>query len=242
MRIAIVSDIHSNLMALEAVLADAGAVDEIWSPGDIVGYGPNPNECIDLLRQLKAVSVAGNHDWAAIGRLSTDDFNPDAANAANWTASRLTAENRCYLEELPLTEQRGEFTLVHGTLRHPVWEYLLSTEEAAATLALLKTRYCLVGHTHCPLVFLERGAEKSVAFFTPSPESPITLATERLILNPGSVGQPRDGIALASYLLLDRELSTAQIRRVPYHVERTQELMRSLNLPPRLWQRLSYGW
>jgi predicted phosphodiesterase len=242
MRIAIVSDIHSNLAALEAVLADAGAVAELWCPGDVVGYGPNPNECIEVLRQRHALCVAGNHDWAAIGRLPTTDFNPDAAAAAHWTADKLTPENKRYLEDLPLTETRGDFTIVHGTLSNPIWEYLISTLQAGETFALLKSRCCLVGHTHVPVAFVEVGRGKAGQPFQPPLDHAIKLGTERLIFNPGSVGQPRDGIPEASYALFDSDAKTIQLRRVPYDIQRTQRLMQLNNLPPRLWQRLSYGW
>lgn len=242
MRIAIISDLHSNLAALEAVLADAGTVAEIWCPGDVVGYGPNPNECVDILRQRQAICVAGNHDWAAIGRLSTVDFNPDAAAAAEWTAQRLTPENRRYLEDLPLTVERSDFTMVHGTLRNPIWQYLVSSADADETFALLKSSYCLVGHTHVPMVFVAAGASRPSQPFEPPLDRPIPLGAARLILNPGSVGQPRDGIPDASYALCDLGAQIIQYRRVPYDIERTQRLMQLHGLPPRLWQRLSYGW
>jgi predicted phosphodiesterase len=241
MRVAIISDIHANLNALEAVFADAGAVDEVWCPGDVVGYGPNPNECVALLRDRRATCVAGNHDWAAIGRLSTEDFNPDAAAAAQWTADRLHPENREYLEDLPLTATRYDFTIVHGTMRNPIWEYLTTPSQADDTLAAIKTEYCLVGHTHVPAAYVEVRRELSRSLDPPL-DRPIRLGAERLILNPGSVGQPRDGNPNASYALLDTEAKAIQYKRVPYDVEGTQRIMRLHNLPPRLWQRLSFGW
>lgn len=242
MRIAIISDIHSNLAALEAVLADAGAVDELWCPGDVVGYGPNPNECVDILRHRRAICVAGNHDWAAIDRLSTADFNVDAATAAKWTAANLTPQSRRFLEGLPLTHSTGKFTLVHGTLRNPIWEYLLSPAEADDTFSLLKTPYCLVGHTHLPLVFVSPEDGRSSRRLEPPAGRALGLGDERLILNPGSVGQPRDGNPAASYALLDRASDEIECRRVSYDIERTQLLMQQFGLPARLWQRLSYGW
>jgi predicted phosphodiesterase len=151
MRVLIVSDIHANLAAFDAVLRDAaagGTIDAVWCLGDSVGYGPQPAECIARLREMAAFWVAGNHERAATGAITTEDFNPDAALAANWTASRLDDDLCAVLDALPEVARQGDFTLVHGTLREPIWEYLYSEEAAQAHLALQETPFGLVGHTH----------------------------------------------------------------------------------------------
>ena len=156
MHTAILADIHSNLEAFTAVLEDIqwrGGADEIWCLGDIVGYGPDPHDCIELLRQSKHICIAGNHDWAVLGKLSTADFNPDAAAAISWTAQQLTPDDISYLEGLPLTLEKDDFTLAHGSPREPIWEYLFSTTAAMASYEFFTTSYCLVGHSHIPLVF-----------------------------------------------------------------------------------------
>ena len=156
MRYAIMGDIHSNLTAFETVLRhadDKGGFDKIWCLGDLVGYGPDPNECIERLCQFEHVCVAGNHDWAAIGKMDTADFNPVAARACQWTAQQLTAENIDYLQNLPLSVCQEDFTLVHGSPREPIWEYLLSIEGAQENFSYFETAYCLVGHSHVPLIF-----------------------------------------------------------------------------------------
>jgi len=244
MRVAVISDIHSNLAALEAVLADAGAVDETWCLGDVVGYGPQPNECIDLLhtREPDLVCVAGNHDWAALGLLDTADFNPDAERAALWTREQVTAASRTYLESLPQAVPQGDFTLVHGSPRDPIREYLISADVARSNFALLGTRYCFVGHSHHPFVFVEAGDARAM----PELQAPLAggaaaLGERRLFINPGSVGQPRDGNPKASFLILDTDKHTIEHRRVEYAVKVTQRLMQEARLPERLSRRLGYG-
>ena len=194
MRALIVADIHSNLEAFQAVLDDAairGGFGEIWCLGDVVGYGPNPGECIDLLRRHSYSCVAGNHDLAAAGTLSTEDFNSHAAFAAHWTAAQLVSEHAQFLSSLPEVVNKEEFTLVHGSLRLPVHEYLMSNESARGTFQLLLSRFCLVGHSHIPFVCREGALQND---FEPFPEDyPHHLGEERLIINPGGVGQPRDG-------------------------------------------------
>ncbi len=240
MRVAVISDVHSNLTALEAVVADFGAVDEVWCLGDVVGYGPDPNECIRLLRQLPNFScVAGNHDWACIGKLSTDDFNPAARAAAAWTAAQLTAASRDFLLALPTRLERADYTLVHGSPRDPILEYLLSVWQAAECFAAFATRCCFVGHSHVPLIFEQ--TPTGARYVDPDYGAPVEAGSARLIVNPGSVGQPRDRDPAASYLLLDPGAGRIEYRRVPYDVAATQARMRAAGLPDRLWQRLSYG-
>ena len=153
MRSLILADIHANLEAFQAVLYDAnsrGPIDQLWCLGDIVGYGPNPGEVIDLLREHDHLSIAGNHDWAAIGKIDTSEFNPYARSAALWTQAQLTKEHVDYLSRLPLTLVTGIFTLAHGTPRDPIWEYLVTETAALASLEHLQTNHCLVGHSHIP--------------------------------------------------------------------------------------------
>ncbi len=243
MRILIVSDIHANLAALETVLRRAGAVDAVWSLGDSVGYGPQPSECIAGLKELGAVMVAGNHERAATGAIGTEDFNPDAATAARWTKARLTAGERSFLDALPEVALQDEFTLVHGTLRWPIWEYLYSCEAAIGHLQLQETPFGLVGHTHVPALVMEderlpRGCE----LYRLADGERVELRREqRLVINPGSVGQPRDGDCRASYALYDTEEKAITLHRVEYDIAATQKLMAEARLPRWLIERLVEG-
>ncbi len=244
MRVALLSDVHANLPALEAVLRHAEAqraLDQVWSLGDLVGYGPHPGECLALLRRYPFLSVAGNHDLAATGELDTSEFNPDAAAAAAWTARRLTADERAFLRALPLVRIEGEFTLVHGSLRHPVWEYILGPEAARAHLARQQTPYSLVGHTHVPMLGVEPAPQHTPVLRWLEDGEVVTLAAQRLIINPGGVGQPRDGDPRAAYAVLDLEARTVTVHRVPYDIARTQQAMQEAGLPRWLILRLAYG-
>ncbi len=242
MRYLVLSDIHSNLPALEAVLAevDLAHIDEVLCLGDLVGYGPNPNECIDRLRELPLRCVAGNHDWAAIGKMDTAEFNPAAREACQWTERELTAENRAYLLSLPETLVQDNYTLVHGSLRAPIWEYVTHPLVAQRTFELLNTHLCFHGHTHVPVIFREEGAHPQAYILSPGQR--ITLDTNRHMINTGSVGQPRDGDPRASYLLFDSQKATLEYQRVDYPVEETQKSMKRKGLPESLITRLSYGW
>jgi diadenosine tetraphosphatase ApaH/serine/threonine PP2A family protein phosphatase len=242
-RIAVVSDIHSNLVAFEAVLGAVGEVDQVWSLGDLVGYGPRPNECITLLSEMKHLAVAGNHDCAAVGRIGVDEFNMLAALAAQWTADELTEQSRAYLTELPTLQVAGEFTLAHGSPRSPVWEYLLNAEAARASFDHFEGPFCLVGHTHVPSVFAQ-APDGTVQAHRVMGDAEIALARPgyRFILNPGSVGQPRDDDPRAAYLLIDTDRGTASWRRVAYNIAETQQQMRNVKLPARLIERLAHGW
>jgi diadenosine tetraphosphatase ApaH/serine/threonine PP2A family protein phosphatase len=258
MRVLVLSDVHANLIALDEVLADAAAFywldrrgyDTIWSLGDIVGYGPCPNECVQRLLSLAPdhVRVAGNHDWAALDRLDIDDFNPEARSMVRWTRAVLEEASLAYLRELastPLVD--GKFTITHASPRHPIWEYISSTHIARENFDFFDTPFCFVGHTHVPVVFRlafdaqkrRMGCTGHRAIF----DRDISLAGEhRLIVNPGSVGQPRDNDPRAAYAQLDTGEELIRFRRVRYDVEMTQAAMRAANLPDRLIARLAYGW
>ncbi len=262
MRVLIVSDIHANLVALEAVLRDAergGSVGAVWSLGDCVGYGPQPAECIARLKGFEAVMVAGNHERAATGAIGTEDFNPDAAAAAQWTKARLTEDERAFLDTLPevatssvvetgLRPARDDaasppFTLVHGTLRWPIWEYLYSREAALGHLALQQTPFGLVGHTHVPMLVIEElQSEERCRLLHLDDGDNVDLDPKlRIVLNPGSVGQPRDGDPRASYAVLDTDSNSIALRRVEYTIETTQKLMAEARLPRGLIERLAAG-
>ena len=246
MRALIVSDIHSNLTALEAVMADArkrGGFDVIWCLGDSVGYGPEPGECLALLQTFPLVAVAGNHDRAALNARDSADFNNSAAISAIWTAGQLSADDRAFLSGLPQVTTAGDFTLVHGSLRAPLREYLLNEEAASATFGLMATSFCLVGHSHLPFLCQEnRDGPKFVSF---SEDEAFALDERRWIGNPGSVGQPRDYDPRPSYALYCREgpegPGTLERHRVEYDRAATQEKMRQAGLPRNLIDRLDHG-
>jgi len=243
MRIAVLADIHANLTAFEAVLADVarrGGVDEIWCPGDIIGYGPDPHECIALLRKVCKVCIAGNHDLAAAGLIDTSDFNPAAAAANRWTAQQLTPEDTDFIKCLPLTVERSDFTIVHGSPREPVREYLLDVDAASENLRCFSTKHCLVGHTHTPCLFMF-GRSGKVRISTLEDGTEIKLGEERLIINPGGVGQPRDSNPRASYGIIDTDRRTFTLRRVPYDIPSVQARMKDRGLPEMLWRRLAAG-
>jgi len=244
MRIAVISDVHANLAALQAVLDEIGDIDETWCLGDLVGYGPQPNECISLLRQREPHlrCVAGNHDRAALGDLAILEFNPDAGSATLWTRDSLTPVSRAYLATLPERIVADGFTLVHGSPRNPIWEYMVSTHTARDNFPCFDGQICLMGHSHIPLMFTEAAQARHMPSARKLSNGAATeLGSRRLFINPGSVGQPRDGIPEASYIILDTETGRMQHRRVPYDIEETQQLMRRAGLPERLIARLSYG-
>ncbi len=242
-RYAIIGDIHANLAAFAAVLDDIkrrGGVEKVWCLGDVVGYGPDPHECLELLRQTNHVCVAGNHDWAAIGKIDTSEFNPDAAAACHWTAQQLSSTDIEYLEKLPLVIEEGDFTLVHGSPREPIWEYILSIDTARENFTYFKSRFCMVGHSHVPLVSScnESGLCSFSRFLA---NTGVALGRDRLIINPGGLGQPRDGNPQASYAIYDSQTRLIKLYRVPYDIRSTQDKMIESGLPLRLVTRLSYG-
>ena len=243
MRYAIIADIHSNLTAFQAVIDDIQAqerIDSIWCLGDIVGYGPDPHECIELLRSTDHICVAGNHDRAVVGQLDITNFNPNAAEAINWTAEKLSIGDITYLKNLPDSIQEDDFTLVHGSPREPIMEYILSMSVARQNFDCFRTRYCLVGHTHIPQVYsLDKESKFTVTRFLPTVK--LITGETRLIINPGAVGQPRDRNPEASYAVYDNETKIIQLRRVSYDIRQTQDKIMEFGLPPRLATRLETG-
>lgn len=241
MRYLVLTDIHGNLAALQSVLASAPAFDGIWCLGDLVGYGPNPNEVIERLQEFPLVSVLGNHDWGVLGRVDPHIFNPDARHAMLWARGELEAENRRFLTSLPAGIEVEGYALVHASLREPIWEYLLDAESARKNFAFHDFQTAFVGHTHIPLIFELVESSKDVRVLQPDWHEPLQLDGRRLIINPGSVGQPRDGDPRAAYGMLDTEARTFSFHRVAYAIEITQERMRARGLPERLIDRLELG-
>ena len=241
MKALILSDIHSNLEALESIIDDAngnGGFDELWALGDLVGYGPDPAACIDLLRQHGARCVAGNHDLAVSGMMGVERFNEYAAAAARWTIGQLGKTDVEYLRALPLRLEMHGFTAVHGSPRDPVWEYVVNSVAALAAFEDIGTPSCLVGHSHVPFICrLENGAPA----FRLATTGPVQLGDGRAIINPGSVGQPRDGDPRASYAVYDSDAGTITHYRVEYDIVATQRKMRERGLPAYLAERLTYG-
>jgi diadenosine tetraphosphatase ApaH/serine/threonine PP2A family protein phosphatase len=238
-RVAVLSDIHANLAALEAVVTAIGSVDAVWQLGDVVGYGPDPDGVVERLAGIRAVGVAGNHDLAALGGPEIDLFNPDAKAAMEWTRGRIGDATRAWLAALPTTRVEDGMTLVHGSPRDPVWEYVTSIPIARANLAEVETPISLHGHTHVPLAWAERDGR--IEPIAPGPGSSFALDGGRALLNPGSVGQPRDGDPTASWLELDTDAGRATWRRVAYDVASVRSAMIDAGLPGRLADRLALG-
>jgi diadenosine tetraphosphatase ApaH/serine/threonine PP2A family protein phosphatase len=232
------SDIHANLVALQSVLEQMGPVDALWVCGDTVGYGPDPSDVLALLIERKATIVAGNHDRAVARGENLDLFNPPAAVAAKMHQRWLSAAERDILAALPRTLQTSDVTLCHGSLRDPLWEYVTNPRSAAASLALAKTAHCCAGHTHVPSLFRAGPAREMpgrVRYETPYPLAP------RTFLNPGSVGQPRDGDPRAAYAVLDLPVGTVTFHRTTYRVEEAQRRIRERGLPSIFADRLGFG-
>lgn len=240
MRIAILSDLHGNMEALEACLEALGSVDRIWSTGDIVGYGAEPNACVRRLRDLASAVVMGNHDAAAIGRLEISGFGAAARRSAYWTRGQLEADSLEYLRALPLTTQVEGARLVHGAPGEPeAWDYLFSAIQAEFEFGSFGEWLCFVGHTHQPVVYELTPAGVEVPGL--NGDALVLDPTRRYIINVGSVGQPRDGDPRASFGVLDTARRTLEIRRIPYDVAKAQEKIRAAGLPERLAERLAFG-
>jgi predicted phosphodiesterase len=240
LRVAVISDVHGNLPALEAVLEQAGAtgIDELWCLGDIVGYGARPRECLALVRERAAICLAGNHDLVVAGVLDINQFTAEAGVAARWTRSVLTQEELDFLSSLSAKGERAGVSLYHGSIRDPVWEYVLTADVAIASLETQPTELALVGHSHVQLALAlgEDGLEGGKA----EPDQEVTLGGKQL-LNPGSIGQPRDRDPRAAWLLLDTDAGLARFMRSEYPIERAQAEIRAAGLPTRLADRLSRG-
>ncbi len=239
MRIAVLSDIHSNLVALDAVLDHAGAVDAIWHLGDVVGYGPEPDAVVARLVERSATGVRGNHDAAAIGGLEIDWFNADARAAVEWTRETIGDATRAWLAALPERLAVDDITLVHGSPRDPLREYVTDRLTASENLDTLGTRHGLHGHTHVPVAWV--AAPDRVVLVHAQDGLRLALEPHRTLLNPGSVGQPRDGDPRAAYLVMDQEAGMVAWHRVAYDVAPVQAAIRAAGLPWRLADRLAVG-
>jgi diadenosine tetraphosphatase ApaH/serine/threonine PP2A family protein phosphatase len=242
-RILIVSDIHANLTALEAIIADAGRVDETWCLGDVVGYGPDPNECVERLQELpKLTSLMGNHDFAATGELALEAFNTEARRSLIWQRDHLTPANIEFLRQRPQDVQiMDDASLAHGSPRDPVWEYILNTLVARINLDFFQTSWCFVGHSHFQAVFQYNEESEDMTIEVPLPGDTYGLIG-RAIMNPGSVGQPRDRDPRAAYAIYHPETRLWEPRRVAYDIKAVQERIITAGLPQRHAERLSGGW
>jgi diadenosine tetraphosphatase ApaH/serine/threonine PP2A family protein phosphatase len=250
MRYAVLSDIHGNLEALTAVLEALAAerIDRLLCLGDIVGYGADPGACLERLTAAQAVSVSGNHERGCLGTLDLDWFNETTQAALLWTRAQLGFADLDTLRRLPLTASEGPFTLVHGTLRHPArFEYLIEAGQAIETLTICRTLMCCVGHTHVPFFLEYDRSQRRMSRVLTRPEELTDVpfeddaATRRYLLNPGSVGQPRDGDPRASVAIVDIDARRVSIRRVPYDVAAAQRKIRQAGLPEFLSDRLAIG-
>ncbi len=242
-KILVISDVHANITALEAVLADAGKVDQVWCLGDIVGYGPDPNECVERIRSLpKLTCMMGNHDYGAIGESALETFNSDAKKALLWQRDVLTESSKEFLRTFSQRLLvRGNVSLVHGSPRDPIWEYILNTLVARVNLDFFDTLWCLVGHSHFQAIFQYHADTEDITIEVPPVGKPLKLA-DRAILNPGSVGQPRDRDPRAAYAIYQPRTRTWEPRRVEYDIQSVQKRILNAGLPSRHAERLSGGW
>lgn len=242
MLILIISDIHANLTALNAVLDDAQGYEAVWCLGDIVGYGPDPNECVQTVRELPNLTcLMGNHDAAVLGLIETNAFNPEARQVVSWTREVLDLSNKEFLARQTAKLKIDGITLAHASPRYPIWEYLLDTQTANENFPYFDTEICIVGHTHVPMIYHHSNGAPSTSAQIPEPNSAFELPV-RVIANPGSVGQPRDRDPRAAYVLFDSESYQWDYHRVPYNIAAVQSRMEKLDLPERHIRRLSGGW
>jgi len=237
-RVGLLSDIHANLVALEAVLGALGKVDALWVTGDTVGYGPDPSETLALLRDRNALLVQGNHDRAVATGEGIELFHDRAGVAARLHAEWLSPAERDELAALPTVRSVDRFTLCHGSLRDPLWEYVTNALTAGATLARANTPFCCNGHTHVPALFRE--LPTGVRFIQPKQDHPYEL-NDRTLINAGSVGQPRDGDPRAAYGVIDTDAGTVTFYRSSYRVDETQRRIRARGLPEMFADRLAFG-
>lgn len=243
MRYAVLSDVHGNLEALDAVLADVDRQrpDAVVCLGDTVGYGPDPNECASRIQALGGPVLAGNHDLAAAGGLDISDFTPMARLAMEWTIGVVSSETRRWLASLPARLETPHFLGVHGSPRDPIEEYILDLPTSLAIFSEHPFSLCLVGHSHVPGAFVLRADGTVSARELPVGEAAPLVATSRYIINVGSVGQPRDGDPRAAYILFDADVAAVTLRRLPYTFFATQVKMTTRGLPVQLAQRLAVG-
>ncbi|MBI3168488.1 MAG: metallophosphoesterase family protein [Chloroflexi bacterium] len=243
MRILVMSDIHANYTALEAVLKDAGTVDETWCLGDLVGYGPDPNAVVEEVQEIKNLTcLMGNHDVAVVGRMSLETFNADAKRSLMYHEKVLTSSNMEFIKSLPTkTKVRGEATMAHGSPRDPLWEYILNSMTASLNFEYFETPWCFVGHTHIQSSFAQRDDSGRVLVEQTKPDVTLQLHP-KLILNPGSVGQPRDRDPRAAYAIYDTEARTWTPKRVMYNISEVQERIRAVGLPEKHAVRIGEGW
>jgi len=245
LRVAAITDIHANLPALEAVLGaiDAVGVDEIWCLGDMVGYGADPDACAALVRERSALCLVGNHDLAVIGALDVSAFSEAAATAVSWTRERVTARTLDLLRDLDPSGNREGIALSHASPRDPVWEYVLSAEQADACLDVQPERIGLIGHSHVSLFFVRPNEEQDgeIRGAQAGDDTLLELSSGKWLINSGSVGQPRDGDPRAAWLELDTGEQTARFHRVGYDIDRAAASIVEAGLPRRLADRLYAG-
>ena len=242
MRLALLSDIHSNLPALEAVLADieAAGIEESWCLGDVVGYGAQPDECADLVRERCAVCLVGNHDLAALEQLDISTFSPAAAAAVHWTRERMSDSTRELLESLEPADETREVGLYHASPRDPIWEYVLWPDQAAECMESQASRVSFVGHSHVALLFSDQ-PDGEVRGSQAGAGTELAIGEGKWLINPGSVGQPRDGDARAAWLELDTDSWRAIYHRIPYDIDRAASAIEEAGLPGALARRLYVG-
>ena len=255
MRLAIVSDIHANLPALEAVLADAQrvGVDQLWCLGDVVGYGAHPDECTSLIAERSALCLVGNHDLAVLGELDDSAFSPAAAAAVRWTRETARPETIEFLRSLAPAEESREVALYHASPRDPIWEYVLWPDQAAECIAVQAARVSLVGHSHVALSFVmaedgdRRPPGQTIELEDVAKGAQAVAGTRldvsegRWLINPGSVGQPRDGDPRAAWLELDMDAWEATYHRIEYEIDRAADAIAANDLPEHLAKRLYVG-
>lgn len=243
MRVAVISDIHGNRHAFEAVLDDArdAGAEEIWCLGDVVGYGADPNACVEMAREHLAICLAGNHDLAVTGGLGIEEFSRAAAVSAKWTREVISQEHLAYLRALSPSGVEEPFGLYHASPRDPIWEYVLSEDLAERCLNAAAQRVCFIGHSHVALAFVrdDAGAETRGALREPGASA--DLRERQWLVNPGSVGQPRDGDPRAAWVLLETEGGHTEWRRSRYDIAGAQDAIRAAGLPDSLADRLGYG-
>jgi predicted phosphodiesterase len=248
-RIGVIGDLHANLPALQAVLADAEKCDEWLCIGDIVGYGPFPNECLELVRDLGARAVLGNHDLGSTGKIDLASFNAHAREACRWTGSVLQDSARACLDTLDSRLSGEKWMMVHASPRDPVWEYVLSKAQAYSNFLEFPQKLCFHGHTHAPAVFRwsaeaqEANDSTSVEVTIPGDGTEIEVDEDhRFLVNVGSVGQPRDGDPRSCYVIFDESRQLLEYHRVSYRIDDVQERMAAVGLPVFLIDRLADGY